>query len=204
MSLRWPMGGTRLLGRAGVLTFLVGALGLASAGCSGTAAPSKPPGTNSPAASSAAGTRDSLRLAQCMRSNGVPNFPDPVANGSIAVDPKKGLDPKATAFKAAEEKCKQYMPKSGTCPRGCRSGGAGYGNGADSWSAADKLSYAKCMRQHGVPRFPDPASDGQLPAFDSRSGIDPLSPQFEQADKVCAKYQPRNMPKRNAAPAGGS
>jgi hypothetical protein len=185
MRSRTLMSGTRLLGRAGVVAFLVVASGLA--GCSGNDGPAR----GNP---SAASSGDSVALARCMRSNGVPNFPDPDPNGGIALDPKKGLDPNSAAFKAAEDKCRQFMPTSGS------SGG----NGADSWSMADKLNYAKCMRQSGVPSFPDPDSNGQFPAFDSGSGIDPLSPRFKQAEETCVKYQPKNMPKRTAAPGGGS
>jgi hypothetical protein len=49
-----------------------------------------------------------------------------------------------------------------------------------------KLSH--CMRAHGVPKFPDPTSNGIR--FSPSSGIDPSSPQYRAAQKACAKDSP--------------
>jgi hypothetical protein len=50
-----------------------------------------------------------LKLAQCMRSRGVPNFPDPQpqANGGIALPlgPNSGVDPNSAQFQAAWKAC---------------------------------------------------------------------------------------------------
>jgi hypothetical protein len=45
---------------------------------------------------------------------------------------------------------------------------------------------ARCLRTHGVPRFPDPDRRG---AFDS-SKFDDRSPAFQAAAKACAAQQP--------------
>jgi hypothetical protein len=58
-------------------------------------------------------------FAKCMRANGVPEFPDPQADGRIRIDSFRGLDPDSAEFKAAEEKCRQFAPRR---PRG--SGGS--------------------------------------------------------------------------------
>lgn len=50
------------------------------------------------------------RLSECMRQNGVPDFPDPDENGLIRVEPGKGVDPAKPAMKDAQEKCKQFEP----------------------------------------------------------------------------------------------
>jgi hypothetical protein len=52
-------------------------------------------------------------FAKCMRANGVPNFPDPDANGRIMLKNLgggAGLDPDSEEFKAAGEKCRQLRP----------------------------------------------------------------------------------------------
>lgn len=49
-----------------------------------------------------------LAYAQCMRDNGVDNFPDPVDNG-INIS-GTGLDPNLPEFKAAREACKHLLP----------------------------------------------------------------------------------------------
>jgi hypothetical protein len=47
-----------------------------------------------------------------MRENGVPDFPDPQADGGIRIQagPGTGIDPDSQAFKDAQAKCEQYMP----------------------------------------------------------------------------------------------
>ena len=56
------------------------------------------------------------------------------------------------------------------------------------------VQYAKCMRAHGVPDFPDPSADG---SFDV-GGINPDSPQVQKADKACSSpgvglFQPQQV-----------
>jgi hypothetical protein len=50
-----------------------------------------------------------LKFSQCMRSHGVPSFPDPTfsANGGVrlALKAGNGLDPRSPAFQAAQKAC---------------------------------------------------------------------------------------------------
>ncbi|MEU5162852.1 hypothetical protein AB0G74_25030 [Streptomyces sp. NPDC020875] len=48
------------------------------------------------------------KFAQCMRTNGVEEFPDPRSGGGIQIDGRITEDPD---FKGAEEKCRGEMPK---------------------------------------------------------------------------------------------
>jgi hypothetical protein len=50
------------------------------------------------------------KQAQCMRDNGVENFPDPGTDGGIRIDGSVGEDPD---FDAAQQKCMKDMPKAG-------------------------------------------------------------------------------------------
>jgi hypothetical protein len=52
--------------------------------------------------------------------------------------------------------------------------------------SAAELEWARCLRTHGVPSFPDPDRRG---AFDS-SRFDDRSPAFQAASKACAAQQP--------------
>ena len=73
--------------------------GLTIAGC-GSAAAVGGTGTN------AAGN---VQFAQCMRANGVPDFPDPDANGNIQF-PIGSPIPQSAAFQRAQNgPCKQYV-----------------------------------------------------------------------------------------------
>jgi hypothetical protein len=56
-------------------------------------------------------------------------------------------------------------------------------------STAQLLRFAQCMRQNGEPNFPDPSSDGTFSGSSSQ-GLDPGSPQFQAAQRKCAKYAP--------------
>jgi hypothetical protein len=52
--------------------------------------------------------------------------------------------------------------------------------------AADGLSFARCMRGHGVARFPDPTAQGQLTVeMVQAQGIDVHSPAVLQAVQAC-------------------
>jgi len=48
------------------------------------------------------------------------------------------------------------------------------------------LALAKCMRAHGVPKFPDPGGSGAV-QITPGSGLDPQSPSFQSAQAACGK-----------------
>jgi hypothetical protein len=48
------------------------------------------------------------KLAQCMRDNGITNYPDPGEDGAVILDEASGIDPKSAGFKAAEKACEKY------------------------------------------------------------------------------------------------
>src|SRR3954451_23628696 len=54
-----------------------------------------------------------LAFAECLRKNGVPEFPDPDANGAIRVDPNSGIDVNSEAYKNAENTCMTEAPPAG-------------------------------------------------------------------------------------------
>ena len=97
---------------------------------------------------SSATKSDFLKFASCMRSHGVPNFPDPSPGGGIQISPGSGLDPASPAFQSAQNECKKLLPGGGP-------------DRAPTPSASDTraaLAWAQCIRKHGVPNFPDPST----------------------------------------------
>src|ERR1700678_2045188 len=93
-------------------------------------------GSTKPAAR--ASINDGVKFAQCMRNHGVTNFPDPGASG-----PQETPISSAPAFVAAQKAC----------------GGGPGGTGLPQPTEAQKIqaiAFAKCMRSHGVPDWPDP------------------------------------------------
>lgn len=54
------------------------------------------------------------KMAECMRANGVPKFPDPDPDGGglrLDAGPGTGIDPESPKFKAAQEKCREHLPE---------------------------------------------------------------------------------------------
>jgi hypothetical protein len=77
--------------------------------------------------------KTALKFAACMRSNGVPNFPDPQVqtgpNGGVGVrigGPGSGLNPQSPAFQRAQRQCRPLMGLLGG-PKGAPPGATGVG-----------------------------------------------------------------------------
>jgi hypothetical protein len=71
-----------------------------------------PAGDMTPAQSAAENTKG-LEFSQCMRSRGVPNFPDPSTGpmGEPVIDLRgKGIDPSSPTFQVASEACQKIFP----------------------------------------------------------------------------------------------
>jgi len=156
-----------------------------TAAASSTAAPaasSMGGGGSDPSSASSAtpqkGQAGLLAYSECMRSHGVPEFPDPVGNAlQVRVSPGSDLDPNSAQMQTAQKACQSLQP------------GGAQGGQISPAQQADALKYSACMRSHGVPNFPDPVfSNGgaQLKI----TGIDPNSPQFAAAQKACQSLRP--------------
>jgi hypothetical protein len=150
---------------------VVTACGTNSAG-PGVAQLTTPGASGSPASSpSAKGPASPLAHAVCMRSHGLPDFPDP---GPIHIDVRAhpDLDPTSPAFIAAQKACVSLDPGGTT------------GVTVSPQLQAAALAYSACMRSHGFPKFADPVfdSNGEHVAI---NGIDTDSAQFQNADKLC-------------------
>jgi hypothetical protein len=148
------------------------------AACGGSGGSSGGSGTASPSAAAGGGAAGKgndqyVRFAQCMRQNGVPEWPDPI-DGDKFLFKRGTVDPNSPRFKAAGRKCQSLAPP-------------GWG-GDSSLSPAEQaraLKYAQCMRKNGVPKFPDPQG-GALDPGD----VNPDSPQFKAADQKCQSLRP--------------
>jgi hypothetical protein len=160
------------------------ALMLAMAGCGAktTNDPQVASAQNSTAKASAAPSASAsddpdaaLKFSQCMRDHGVTDFPDPV-DGKLSFGVEKGTD--MTKIDAAQEACKKFMPNGGE-PKPLS---------AEDLEQARGL--AKCMRENGVPNFPDPDPNGGLAIDGSKLGTGPGDPTFDKAEKACSQYVP--------------
>jgi hypothetical protein len=99
-----------------------------------------------------------------MHSHGVPNFPDPDGSGAIPKDRIIALGD-SPQFNAAERACLHVMPATGLGPAKTVQ--------QTRTRLADGLAFARCMRDHGFPNFPDPTAHGELtPQTVAAAGID--------------------------------
>jgi hypothetical protein len=115
-----------------------------------------------------------------MRASGVPNFPDVSGNGirigaqgqTVSVN---GVSVNGPAFRTARQKCERYMPHINANP-------------AQAAQRTQRgLRFARCMRSHAVPNFPDPKvitrSGGNQEAY--LPGVNLGSPAVQSAAKAC-------------------
>ena len=151
--------------------------------------------TAKPKASASAGATPSddpdapLKFARCMREHGISWFPDP-NNGKMAIRIPQGQD--AKKFEAAQEACKQYMPR----------GGERHKPSAEELEAARNM--AKCMRANGIPNFPDPNPDGGISIDSKKIGAGPDDPRWKKAEQACAQYAPKgSVQHQNGTTSGG-
>lgn len=125
-----------------------------------------------------------LQFSECMRKNGVPNFPDPSSSGGISIGPSMGLNPNSAQFRAARSKCQKLLPNGGRPSQA-----------QIAKAEASALAFSKCMRAHGLPNFPDPQFDTSGGGIGIRiggkgGGLDPGSPIFQRAQKACQNDLP--------------
>jgi hypothetical protein len=118
-----------------------------------TACGSSTPSGTSGANSTAAAVQKGVKFAECMRSNGVPKFPDPSASGQFTIDEianGTSLDTSSPTFTQALGACKSLEP-------------AGFeGSPRSTQQQAAALKFAQCIRANGVSDFPDPAAGQPL------------------------------------------
>jgi hypothetical protein len=149
------------------------------AACGGGA---KQPANTASSHSQHNGARDAYRFSACMRTHGVTNFQDPrVRTTGNQIQVAIHVDPAITGspnFKSAQRACSHLLPEGGNGPSPAQQRGR----------AEAILAFAKCMRHHGFPKFPDPTGQGQLtPAMLSQAGIDLHQPAIRPAAYACVE-----------------
>ena len=119
-----------------------------------------------------------VKFATCMRSHGVPSFPDPEANAGIQIPVGLEQNP-SPAFTSAQKACQDLVPPAGGPPV------------ASASHRAAAFKFAQCVREHGIPNYPDPTYQSGTrvipPPPLSLSQFNQLiaSPAFQNASKAC-------------------
>lgn len=138
------------------------------------------------------GEADFLAFSKCMRSHGVPEYPDPSGGGgAINLSPGSNINPFSPAVKDAQAECQKLLPGGGPRP------------GVSEQQREQLVRSSECMRAHGVPDFPDPTNVpptnpqdySSVTGIGGQKGgvwvlvpktIDVNSPAFRRASNACA------------------
>jgi hypothetical protein len=145
-----------------------------AAGCSSTSGSTGSSGT-------AAIHKKAVKFAECMRNNGVSGFPDPDASGALTIDGVingSSIDPNSAAWETAIGACKDLEPSGFT------------GTKVTPEQRTARLKFAQCVRDNGVPDFPDPTQNGPLidtnriPSTATNGGMSILN----AATQKCGQY----------------
>ena len=161
-------------------------LAMLAAACGGSPSPT----ARGDSAQAGGATSSLLAYSRCMRSHGVPNFPDPDPSSSnTKAGSAQELGVSGSELETAENACQRLLP-------------AGVN---DRFPPAEvqlllprMRNFSDCMRSHGVPNFPDPTIDDQgRPVFDlSDAGFSRQqahAPQFDALMQECDHLLPRQL-----------
>lgn len=152
---------------------LIGAA-LLAAGCGG--------GGGSPGASGSSGYQKDVAFAHCMRTHGVPDFPDPLPQG--------GFPPNSLQSGSAMTACQHLLPPIQPVSAA-----------QQARVLAHDLKWARCMRGHGFPGISDPAVRPHAGiVITVPASFDLSSPQAQAAAKACKQLEGPVL----ITPGGGS
>jgi len=151
------------------------------AGCSGgggdptvaTAATGGPTPAASPTSDAVARYLEAQRAwVGCLREQGYPDIPDPDARGRVAIDAQTNRRLKTEGL-AVLERCRKHNVEVPAELQERR-------EPVTPERLARMRGYAKCMRDNGMPDYPDPRPDGEWPDFGARE----LTPQEHRANEL--------------------
>jgi hypothetical protein len=142
-----------------------------------------------------------LDFARCMREHGV-DMPDPEVGEDGGIGISIGADAgsaDAPAMEAAQEACQPALDAA------LQQDSRKPDPAEEARLRENALKFAQCMRDHGVD-LPDPTFEGggrvmaRQGGPGDRSGPDPDSPVFEEAQKACADLMGGNLQVHRAGP----
>jgi hypothetical protein len=124
-----------------------------------------------------------VAYAQCMRSHGMPGFPDPDSKGEFIIKGPQ-LGGSAQEYRSADKACMHLLPNGGQMTAA-----------QQQKALSQALKFSACIRSHGVPSFPDPtARNGGVTISLGGTGMSPNSPQLRAAQQACRSLLPGGGP----------
>jgi hypothetical protein len=156
------------------LAAVLAGLTLVAAGCGGSSGKEVAEvGRTDTTATAGAGSKSgssepsATAYAACMRRSGVSDFPDPDADGNF---PDIDVKHSRAVVDAARDTCESLRPPRRQLSRE-----------EQAEARRLQLAYSRCMRENGVPNFPD-----RKPTAGDR--VNPDSPAFKSADRACNHF----------------
>jgi hypothetical protein len=118
----------------------------------------------SPSAAGSPGSLSAVAYSGCMRSHGLPNFPDPGPNTQVPKADPQTLGVSSSQLKTAQTACQRLYPTNGgslgASLRQCEETG-NCPPAMVQQVVIDMRRFSRCMRSHGVPDWPDPTVDSE-------------------------------------------
>ena len=171
-------------------------LAVLAAACNGSSSSAGSGGA--PGAEGSSSSASAVGYSDCMRSHGVPNFPDPDSSGQLPKGDAQRFGVSSSQLQSGRRACQHLLPNTGQainansiqecmlagdCPRALV-----------QQVLTEERNFAGCMRSHGVPHWPDPTIDSQgRPVFVvsiSKDGFDPYSAQIWAKGNDCSRLMP--------------
>jgi hypothetical protein len=140
-------------------------LALLAAACGGSNSPGAV-GGGSPGNSALA---SAVAYSACVRSHGVPNYPDAGSDGNLPKGSAQAFGVSNSQYQAAQRACRHLLPNSDTRFTASLTQCLETGDCPPALvqrALTEGLRFARCMRDHGVPSWPDPTVDSMgRPSF---------------------------------------
>ncbi len=118
-----------------------------------------------------------LAYAQCMRTHGLPSFPDPTSNGTFTSTKANANDFSGPRFASADKTCGHLEgpPESAA---------------QFQQNVSQALKLAACMHAHGITNFQANVQGDRIAIGINGPAADMNSPQFVSAQRACRKLLP--------------
>ena len=167
------------------------------AACGGSPPPASaghPTTTATAAATGSAPARSAVAFSQCMRAHGLPDYPDPNPDGTLPKTSAQLLGVSSSVYGTAESTCQHLLPATGgaltaSSLRQCYLAGVCPQSLVQQALTAGR-AFARCMRSHGVPYWPDPSLDAQGRPLFNINVPRPPPQQVTNAGNECGRLDP--------------
>jgi hypothetical protein len=144
----------------------------------------------------------------------VPDFRDPSSNGQVPKASPQQLGVSSSLLQSAQTACQHLYPNYGGSGGVLTKDSLGQCEETGDWpqelvqaAMPAMRTYARCMRSHGLPNWPDPTIDSEgRPGFNLLHvlGFDPNSSQTSNIMQECYHVMPGGVPVPVIAPGAPS